>query len=82
MVAIWATSAGFACLRFDEDLLVEEEEEAKKKYRTARAERAARRRREGIERVCCWSDIGEVCWRGMRKGEVALGGWRMRGQEI
>ena len=53
---ICSTSAGFAVR--DRGEAVDEEAGVKKKYRTARAERAARRRRDGMDSVCCcWSDI-------------------------
>ena len=50
---ICSTSAGFAVRELPRPDADNEDVGVKKKYLTARADRAARRRREGIERVCC-----------------------------
>jgi hypothetical protein len=55
IIAICSTSAGFAIRGFPRGAVVEDF--VKKKYRIVKAVKAARRRREGMERVCCWSDM-------------------------
>jgi len=68
IIAICSTSAGFAVRGFPRGAVVEDF--VKKKYRIVKAVKAARRRREGMERVCCWSDmIGKL------EGEAKMVDW-------
>ena len=69
MLAIVSTSAGFAWPLVVVELEAEAEAgEGKRKYFTARAPRAARRRREGMETVWSGSDI----LAGIREGSLSF----------
>ena len=59
--AICSTSARLTPRRFVELAADDPAREGeKKKYRMASADKAAKRMREGMESVCCWSDIGAM----------------------